>query len=100
MKALKTSLSDRSADVCVTAVKTLDNFGCSASNNIPVLIRVIKDSKDPSAGAKCAALQTLGKIDSNSPEAISALTAALNDPSEFVRNVARQELGRIRASGK
>lgn len=90
--------NDSSGDVQFTAIETLYKIGRPATNTIPVLIQL---TKNESVGVRCAAVQALGRLGTNSPEAVVALKLALNDESEqFVRPIAREALAKVGSKGK
>jgi HEAT repeat protein len=93
--ALNSSMSDPSGDVQVIAVQALYKMGRPATNSVPVLIQL---TRNEDVGTRCLAVQILGRVATNSPEAVVALKLALNDESKlFVRPLAREALTRLEA---
>lgn len=85
--------NDASGDVQFTATEVLYKIGRPATNAIPVLIQL---TKNESVGVRCCAVQALGRVGTNSPEAVVALKLALKDESEqFVRPIAREALAKV-----
>jgi hypothetical protein len=98
LDALKSCMSDSSGDVSILSVRAIYELGQPASTTIPVLVRL---TKDKSVGVRCAAVETLGWVGTNSPEALAAVKSALEDPSkDFVQPIARKTLNKLAANNK
>jgi len=95
LEALHGSLSDPNGTAQIFAVEALYEFGKPATNAVPLLIHLTKNTD---VGVRCSAIQILGRVGTNHPEAVVALRSALNDESEmFVRPLAREALKKLEA---
>jgi|GEM_PF-3976236 len=90
---LKKALSSPDDAVRGAAASGLGNFGPEAVDTIPALIAMTEDVK-PFSVARAGAIEALGRIGQDSPEAVSALAAALETaPSESVLALERLGFG-------
>ena len=88
---VREGLVGRNASVRVAAAEALMLVGPSPAD-VPVLVKV---SKDSTSGAKEAAARALGQIGTGAKDAVPRLIDLLNDRDQDVRMAAAESLGRI-----
>ncbi len=92
-------MHDREDAVTTRAILVLYFLDTKARSAVPALVRILQDPKRDAELRGYAAL-TLGRIADGDAQAVSALTAGLQDSVPSVRNIAISALGQCGPSAR